>query len=181
MALDELTVRLASADLVPLLIEEVVEVDGVVVEDVRLLPRPLPDPRLDGLEAATALVEQVGSSEVLAMLAHQACRIMGADWAVVVDLDGGLCASVGTAWATVTTPYPEGPSHGQGEAEPGQPGLTSDNQAHVARGSLTRSGFEVVLGRSGRPLRQRERSYLAHLARIADRRWSELEAVAAPG
>lgn len=182
-ALDELMVRLPSADLVPLLIEEVAQVDGVVVEDVRLLPGPALDPRLDGLEAAAALVEQRGSDALLSTLVRQARWLMDADWAMVVDGDGGLRASAGTSWETVQADRLGaglGSVDGNGVGTVVS-GLAPDSQRDTARAHLTSSGLRVVLGRTGRPLRERERSCLSHLARIADRRWCELDAVQSLG
>ena len=57
-AIDELAVELPEERLVPLLVHEVGQVDGVDVEEVRTVEGPLPDPRLDALETAAALVEQ---------------------------------------------------------------------------------------------------------------------------
>jgi hypothetical protein len=45
----------------------------------------------------------------------------------------------------------------------------------VASALLPKAGLVVVLGRKGRPFRSRERRQLAALARIADRRVSELD------
>ncbi len=164
-ALDELMVRLPSADLVPLLIEEVAQVDGVVVEDVRLLPGPALDPRLDGLEAAAALVAQVGSDALLSTLVHQAHRMMDADWVIAVDPDGGLRASAGTPW----------------KEAPDLIGLTPNRNKDTVCDHLASAELQVVLGRAGRPIREWERSCLSHLVRIADRRWCELGAVQALG
>src|SRR3954465_5626771 len=57
-AIDELAVVLPEARLVPLLVQGGGEVDGVDVEEVRAVEGPLPDPRLDALETAAALVDQ---------------------------------------------------------------------------------------------------------------------------
>src|SRR3712207_9268242 len=51
-AIDELVVELPDAALMPLLLSEVNQVDGVDVEDVRAAPDNLADPRLDALETA---------------------------------------------------------------------------------------------------------------------------------
>lgn len=182
-ALDEVTVRLPREDLVPLLIEEVSQVDGVEVEDVSLLPGPLADPRLDGLAAAAALVDQDGRQDLLDMLAHQVCRIIGADWAVVVDLNGVLRALAGSGWEDDRWSQlgsAPGPGSATAVSSEGRGGLADDGQLDTARSRLAESGLEVVLGRSGQPLRQRERGWLTRLAGIADRRWSEMEAAQAP-
>ena len=54
-AIDELVVELPAEDLVPLLISEVGQVDGVDVEDVRPAQATVVDPRLDALETAAVL------------------------------------------------------------------------------------------------------------------------------
>src|SRR4051794_23213666 len=54
-AIDELVVELPDDTLVPLLVAEIGQVDGVDVEDVHAVD-DLPDARLDALETAAALV-----------------------------------------------------------------------------------------------------------------------------
>ncbi len=169
-ALDELTVRLPGDYLVPLLIEEVGQVDGVVVEDVQLLSGPLTDPRLDALEAAATLVDQPGSPQLLAALADQSCRLLAGDWAVVAEVGGAVLASAGRVadeggQAGVDLAY---------QTSTGSPGAAPGN---VARSGVPGSRLEVVLHRAGRPIRERERRYLVLMARIAGVRWTELEAV----
>src|SRR5207244_11582442 len=51
-AIDELVVQLPDASLLGLLINEISEVDGVDVEDVRPASHGIGDPRLDALETA---------------------------------------------------------------------------------------------------------------------------------
>src|SRR5580704_16134040 len=58
-AIDELVVDLPDADLLGLLVAEMCEVEGVDVEDVRPADLNLRDPRLDALETAAVLVEQI--------------------------------------------------------------------------------------------------------------------------
>src|SRR3954463_16389149 len=67
-AIDELLVELPD-DLVPLLIAEVSQVDGVDVEDVRPAPDWPADPRLDALETASVLVGQQSVASLLDALA----------------------------------------------------------------------------------------------------------------
>src|SRR5579862_6200873 len=92
-AIDELLVDLPDDSLVPLLISEVEEVDGVDVEDVRPAADWLADPRLDALETAAVLVEQHQVSELLERLASHATHDFTAEWAAVVDLDEGAPAT----------------------------------------------------------------------------------------
>src|SRR5215218_4201095 len=55
-AIDELVIQVPDEALLPLLVSEINQVDGVDVEDVRQAPERLHDPRLDALETASALV-----------------------------------------------------------------------------------------------------------------------------
>ncbi len=52
----------------------------------------------------------------------------------------------------------------------GRAGAAND----VAWAGLEVSGLALLVGRTGRPFRSRERRQLATLARIADQRWREL-------
>src|SRR5919108_141702 len=83
-AIDELVVDLPDEDLVPLLITEMSQVDGVDVEDVRA-SREIHDPRLDALEAAAALVEQDSADALLEALVAHVRLDFEAEWAAVLD------------------------------------------------------------------------------------------------
>ncbi|MGH9269291.1 MAG: amino acid-binding protein, partial [Acidimicrobiales bacterium] len=72
VAVDELVVMLPDDDLVALLISEIGQVDGVVVEDLRPAPGPLPDPRVAALESAELLVQQRTPAAVVGALADHA-------------------------------------------------------------------------------------------------------------
>jgi hypothetical protein len=169
-AIDELVVELPHADLVPLLITEVGQVDGVDVEDIRPAPEAVADPRLDALESAALLVEQATVASLLDALATRASRDFSADWAAVVDLEAPeplvtegsppplswLGAFIAGSRASVTT--------SAGDTGPDD----------VAWAELEAASLVVVLGRRGVPLRARERQQLSALARIVDHRWVEL-------
>ncbi len=174
-AIDELIIELPSSDLVALLVSEIGEVDGVDVEDVRVLPPGgVPDARLSALETAALLVDQRDVAGLLRTLAVHAQADFEADWVAVVGGDPLV------AQATVGSPPPPqwlsafvagsssratpGSGAGTGHAGP-------DDIAWAALGSTPAS---VVLGRTGRPFRSRERAQLAALARIAEHRCGEL-------
>ena len=169
MAIDELVVTLPSEDLVPLLIKEIGEVDGVAVEDIAAVPgEGLPDPRLAALETAALLVQQLTPNGVLLSLATHAAHDFSAEWAAVIDLAGPrLHASVGSpppaAWIAAFVA--------------GSRSLDGAGPEDMAWARLERSGLDLVVGRPGRPVRHRERLQLAALASIADVRWSELDGV----
>ncbi len=102
-AIDELVVSLPEAGLVDVMVAEIGQVDGVDVEDVRLVADALHDPRLDALETAAQLVAAQSTAEVLDALCTHAARTIGAQWAVVVDLDeadlrAGVGPSPSPAW-----------------------------------------------------------------------------------
>ena len=173
MAIDELVVTLPSDDLVPLLVKEIGEVDGVAVEDIAEVPGGgLPDPRLAALETAALLVQQLTPNGVLLALAEHAAHDFSAEWAAVIDPTGPrVHASVGSpppaAWIAAFVA-------GSRSLDAGEQGSGPEDMAWAR---LDRSGLDLVVGRPGRPVRHRERLQLAALAEIADVRWSELARV----
>jgi hypothetical protein len=170
-AIDELVVELPGESLVGLLISEVSQVDGVDVEDVRKAPAAAIDPRLDALETAASLVAHADVGSLLDGLAQRSLTDFQSDWAVVVDLDS--CHAVVTvgpsppaAWLAAFV------TGSRASGDPGAHGGPED----VAWTDVDAAGLVVVLGRNGRPFRSRERRQLTALARIVDRRWTELHA-----
>jgi hypothetical protein len=164
MAIDELVVTLPSEDLVPLLVKEIGEVDGVAVEDIAAVPgEGLPDPRVAALETAARLVQEHTPDGVLAALAERTRNDFFAEWVAVIDGDR-VRAAVGeappAAWIAAFVA--------------GSRSLDSAGPEDMAWARLTRSGLDLVVGRPGRPVRQRERLQLGALAEIADVRWAEL-------
>jgi hypothetical protein len=169
-AIDELVVELPHENLLPLMVTEVNEVDGVDVEDIRRVPGAPVDPRLDALETAAFLVERQNPSELLSALVAHAARDFEADWAAVIDPAAPHpLNSVGSmppeAWVFA---FVKGARASMG----GKTGAASP--ADVAWADLAVASLVVVLGRDGRPFRTRERRQLSALARIADNRWVEI-------
>lgn len=169
-AVDELTIELSDASVLGLLRAEVSEVDGVVVEDIRLLPPDWADPRLLTLEAAARLVEEteVGALMELTLSSSRDCLV--GEWASIVDVGSSVPRHLlgdhpPQAWlsgfvrACVDSPTARAGNWG------------SDD---VAWAVLEAAGMAIVVGRRNRSFRARERRELACLARIADRRWAEL-------
>ena len=168
-AIDELVVDLPDEDLVPLLIAEISQVDGVDVEDVRPA-LSVPDPRLASLEAAALLVEEETPDGLLAALVEHARTDFEGDWAAVIGSEVATAlASAGeapdVAWLTA---FVDG-SRSSDVLAAGEGGPDD-----MAWSSLPAGGLSLVVGRLGRPFRARERRQLAALARIADRRWVEV-------
>jgi hypothetical protein len=168
-AIDELMVQLPDSGLVALLVNEISEVDGVDVEDVRPAG-DLPDARLDALESAARLVAAESTEELLRELVDCAHRVFESDWAAALDIEDRVLVAV--------------------EGSPPPPAWLaafvagSRSSAAVAAGDcgpddaawsiLEDSPLAVVLGRRGRPFRARERRQLAALARIAGLRATEV-------
>ncbi len=149
-AIDELVVALPDEGLVPLLVKEMQEVEGVDVEDVRPVDGELPDARVAALESAAALLAQPDAEAVCAALVKEVCRDFEAEWAAVVD--GALRASHGDVpsadWLTAFIA-----------------GADGTGVDEIASAALT-SRATLVIGREGRPFRSRERRQLVALARI---------------
>ena len=172
-AIDELTIELADESLLPLLVSEIGEVDGVDVEDVRPAT-DLPDTRLDALDAAALLVEAGDSSVLLAELVKWAHRSFEADWAAAVQVDSGTLVAVhgtppSTPWlAAFLAGTRQSSALVNGDGGP-------DDCAWAMLGPTSSA---VVLGRKGRPFRSRERRQLGALARIAGVRAGQLSSPA---
>ena len=169
-AIDELAVELPDEKLVPLLVQEVGQVDGVDVEEVRTVEGPLPDPRLDALETAALLVEQGHVVGLLEVLTGEAQRDFAADWAVVADAeDGTVNAGAGDA------PEPQWLAAFLAGSNSSLTTMNGDaGPEDVAFAMLPAAGLALVLGRQGQTFRARERRQLVALARVADHRWAEL-------
>jgi hypothetical protein len=169
-AIDELVVQLPAGAPIDLLVSEMRAVDGVDVEDVRPAAGGAGDPRLDALETAAVLVGASSADELAGLLAQHTVIDFAADWAVVVGAGAAeVLAAVGSppaaAWLQA---FVEG-SRLSARVAAGESGPDE-----VAWAPLASARLNLVVGRSGRPLRGRERRQLAALARIADTRWGEV-------
>lgn len=174
-AIDELVIELPEEDLVPLLLQELREIDDVAVENIRPAADALHDPRLDALETAAILVGATSTSEATEALCAHAARSIGAEWAAVVALDGSeIVAAQGTppsmGWLLA---FVEG-SQSSARLSNGEGGPDD-----VVWSPLPAAGMALVLGRAGQPFRARERRQAAALARIVDTRFRELKAAEA--
>jgi hypothetical protein len=172
-AVDELVVELPDDTLVELLVNEVRQVDGVAVEEVRRVSDAIHDPRLDALEAAAQLVGATDVETLLSSVVVHARRVVGANWVAVVDIDGrgdGVLAAddgaPGPAWLEA---YLAGSRAAEG-VNRGSVAARSD----VVWAPLPGSGLALVLGRDDMPYRARERRQVAALARVVDTRLREL-------
>ena len=174
-AIDELVVGLPDDTPVELLLAEISQVDGVDVEDIRPIADADHDPMLDALETAAQLVSSTSALEVLDGLCVHAARTVGAEWAVVVDLDEAqVMAVVGpappAAWLTAFV---------AGSRSSARVAAMEVGPDDVLWAPLPAADLALVMGRDGQAFRARERRTAAVLARIVDTRFRELSAAIA--
>lgn len=182
-AIDELIVELPDRALVPLLVSEVAEVDGVDIEDVRPITREVADPRLDVLEMAAGLLAHDQIDALLDEVVRGAVRDFDARWAAVACPGTPLpLARTGPCppaeWISAfaagsAVAMPAGAARHAAGVQGGETGPPRQPQ-DMAWAELEAAGLTLLLGRDGRPFRARERRQLAALARIVDCRWREL-------
>lgn len=170
-AIDELAVEAVDSDNAEeKLVAALQFVDGVQIESIMSSPDVLIDPRVSALETAVELVEQQKRLGLMEMLVSRALGDLTADWAVLLEFDGEdpLAASGDaprTAWINAFL---------AGSRTLREMGSPMSGPEDIAWTELVSSQIALVLGRDGRPFRLRERQQLSALARIADRRLSEL-------
>jgi hypothetical protein len=155
---DELVIGLAESSLVELLVSEVSAVDGVSVEHVRPIEGDRVDPDLVALASGAEIAEAEPPAR-LAVLCAAVARVADAEWAAVIR-DGVVVHSHGhppeLPWLLA---FLDGSQHLR-DAN----GAPSD----LVWAHLPRSGVAVAAGRSERTVRERERTRVALLARVAD-------------
>lgn len=169
-AIDELVVDLPDGSLLELLVQEIQQVDGVDVEEVRPVADAVHDPRLDALETAAILVGATDRKELVRAVVEHARRVVGAEWSAVVALEGGaVVAEEGpvppSAWLVA---FVEG-SRSSARVAAGEAGPDD-----VVWSPLPSAGLALVVGRDGTAYRARERRQIAALARIVDTRLREI-------
>jgi hypothetical protein len=171
-AIDELVVELPDASLLGLLVNEVGEVDGVDVEDVRPAADRL-DGRVEALDRAATLVAAPTFPALLNGLAASARGGFEAEWTAVVDVDDRLLLA-----AEGSPPPPTWlAAFVAGSRTSVAVGAPDGGPDDIAWSPLGGTPLAVVLGRRNRPFRARERSELAALARIAGLRAGQIPAL----
>jgi hypothetical protein len=162
-AVDELVISMPDGSDMSLLVAEISQVDGVAVEDVRLVPVERPDPALYALEAAARLVESEPEKR-LDLLCAELVTLVDGEWAVAIEIATGTAivtfgAPPETTWLVA---FLAGSSHlTQAEQAAGAPG-------DLVWSRLSASGLVVVVGRAGRPFHTRERQQVSALGRVCD-------------
>ena len=165
-AVDELVVSLPDLELVDLLVAEIMQVDGVAVEDVRRVANDRPDSGLVALEMAAELAEAPLEGR-LDLLCDRLAVLLDGDWvaaldAAAADVVAGHGAAPDVAWLAA---FLDGSRHLDDAAQAA--GAPGDLAWGWMGGVDAVSGRDlvVVVGRSGRPFHARERQQLGLLCR----------------
>jgi hypothetical protein len=169
-AVDELVVCLPDDGLVDLLVTEIMQVDGVAVEDVRTVASDRPDPGLVALEVTAVLAEEPPSGR-LDRLCTELAALVDGDWVAALD---ATSASV-VAGHTVDGAPPD--ASWLAAFLDGSRHLDRALQAASAPGDLAwgwlggidaplERDLVVVVGRRSRPFHTRERQQIALLCRV---------------
>jgi hypothetical protein len=161
---DEFGVVLPDDGLTELLKAEILEVDGVSLEALRVVDGPLPDRHAEILELATTLFRQSSPTEVLEYLTSQVRRSLEATFAAILNPEAPWpVAADGDAPADVDL------------VELGRRVTTPDQMDdHVAVTGLLRAGVVLVVSRADLVFRPGERLRISTMAELADHRWGEL-------
>jgi hypothetical protein len=165
-AIDDLTVSLPDASLVDLLVEEIRQVDGVAVEDVRPVPADRPDGGMAALATASAIVAAL-PAERLDVACEVLRVLLDADWAVAMCLDGPVAVahSGGVPELEWLAAFLAGSSHL--EDEPG--GAESQHTpGDLVWARVPRHAVALACGRAGRVFHARERDEFRTLGGIVD-------------
>ncbi|HVC26114.1 MAG TPA: hypothetical protein VND23_10175 [Acidimicrobiales bacterium] len=168
--IDELTIDLPTEELIPLMLAKVGELDAVDVEDVRGVVAGLPHPVVDALEVAADLLGERSVGSLFEALVAGVGTTYGAEWVAVVDPEGPVVLSSSEG----APPGPWLEAFVTGTRSAAKDSGAAASASDVAWAGLEVSGLALLVGRSGRMFRARERRQLATLARVADHRWREL-------
>jgi len=104
-AVDEFIVELADEGRLALLLSEIIEVDGVSVEEVHLISGRAHDRRLDAYDTAIDIMQERTPQDVLTALARRVSVELDAAWTAVVDVEQVLIVAAhgrppAAAWLT---------------------------------------------------------------------------------
>ncbi len=163
LAVDELVVSVPDGKTIDLLVAEIMQVDGVAVQDVRPVATDRPGAGTVALIVAAHLVE-ADRCDRLELLCHELIDLVDGEWAMAIGVDHRhAIVSVGSAPDPVWVgAFLAGSSHlGEAEQAAGAPG-------DLAWSRLARHDISIAIGRSGRPFLTRERQQVSLLGRIAD-------------
>ncbi len=162
-AIDELIVRLPDDNLVDLLVAEIMQVDGVAVEDVRPQLPGRSDASLAALQAA-AVIAETEPDKRLEQLCVELLDLVDGSWVAAVSSDP--CDVLVERGAPPEPAWLAAFLAGTRHLAPDDDHDASPSElawAHLDGGAIS-----VVVGRDGRPFHARERTQVSLLGRITD-------------
>lgn len=158
-AIDELTVALPDQDLMPLLTAEIDAVDGVSVENIRVVDIDRTDPSLSALALGAAIAESRPEERLDVMIAGVQ-RFAETDWVMVLE-DGRPITQLGAppdvGWLAAFLA-------GSGHLD----GLDESSPSDLLWGHMVTSELTIAAGRTANPIHERERVRFSLLVRLAD-------------
>lgn len=167
VAIDEFAVNLPDEEVLEVLVREIEQVDGVSVEEVRVVDH-YPDARIDALESAALLCEAGDLAALQDILVTHVLDEFLAHWAALVVDEAVIAVSGAVPDASLVRALAIGTAASDAVAA----GETGPDDLAVA--VLPNHDAALLVGREGPPFRLRERTQLRALARIADRMWGLL-------
>ena len=163
-AIDELVVTLPGADLVPLLVAEIGQVDDAAVEEIHHLDGELPEPGTTVLELVARMVEREPSGR-LGLFGAEVRALLDAEWVTVVSterretLEQLGAGAPEPAWLLA---FVEGSRHLPPEVQ------HANTPTDLTWVELPAHGLVLAAGRTRPALRAREHRQVALLGRILD-------------
>lgn len=183
IVVDELGVGLAGDHLIDLLRDEILEVDGVVIESVRPVQGPMPDRHAELLGMATELFKQTSSTGLLDQVVVRVRRSLAATFVAIYDcVAGEVMTSDGDPptpeqLAEVTTsvlvPGAYGADTDRTVSIP-TVGIVVVGHATMAAAGMVHAGMVLVVGRADPILRERELQWISIMAELAGQGWRQL-------
>jgi hypothetical protein len=164
-AVDELTIDIADARHVDLLVQEIAQVDGVDVEHVRPARVAFSDRAVESLEVSANIMDAADETQALKVLVEGVRDLFEADWAAVIDPAAGRTVAVAGGAEMPSAEWLSAFVIGTGFGDGSYAAVDE-----LARCSLNHRNSELIVSREHLPLREGERKIMATLARIADQR-----------
>ncbi len=163
IVVDELGVGLAARNLLGLVREEILEVDGVSIESVRPLEGAIPDRQAELLDVAAELFKQRSPTELLEHLASRVRRSLASDFCAVLEADGSdvvVC---------------EGERLGEEVIDLCATRVSEAmDRSDLAVAPMVHAGKLVIVGRGVPVIRAGERRWISTMADLADYGWQDL-------
>jgi hypothetical protein len=163
IVVDELGVGLSGRNLLGLVREEILEVDGVSIESVRPLEGAIPDRQTELLDVARELFKQRSPAELLEHLAARLRRSLASNFCAVLETDSSrvvLCEGeqVGAEMSDLCGSLP----------------LEAVERGDLAIAPMAHAGKLVIVGRDDPVIRAGERRWISTMAELADYGWQDL-------